>query len=99
MLSAASLTMAPKRVQSGSISKSQCDLLLGSFHSMAASTMVVRSPGGVGRLRLDRHRLVFAHEHLRLRMGQDREAGAPQHGLQAGAVGDPPIGGITAIER
>src|SRR3954465_10373165 len=99
MLSAASLTMAPKRVQSGSISKSQWDLLLGSFHSIAASTTVVGSVGGISGLRLEGARLVFAHEHLRLRMVEDREAGAAQHRLEAGPIGDPPVGGIAGVKR
>src|SRR5689334_247585 len=88
MASPARRAMAPNRFHSGSISKSQWDRLLGSFHSIAASTMLVGSRRGVGRLRLGQAGLVLAKEDLRLRMRLDGEARAAQHGLQAGAVGD-----------
>src|SRR5438270_9553543 len=68
--------------QSGSISKFQWERLLGSFHSMTAST-TARPP-------LTDVDLVF-------RMSGDFEAGAAQHGFCAGAVRNPPVSGIVRI--
>src|SRR4051794_37861097 len=96
--SPAKRTIAPNRRQSGSISKSQCERLLGSFQSMAASTMLV-GPRGVGGLGLGQPGLVFANEDLWLRVSRDGEAGAADHGLEAGAVGDPPVRRIARVQR
>src|SRR5690349_10666583 len=76
---AASFTMSPKMVQPGSISKFQWDRLFGSFQNITAST-IRRSP---------------AHVDLFFGMVENLEPGAAQHGFRAGAVGNPPVGGIV----
>src|SRR5206468_12762979 len=76
------LTIAAKIRHPGSISKFQCERLFGSFQSITAST--TRRPP-------------FADVDLRLGMRRDLEPGAAQHGLGAGAVGNPPVGGIVRI--
>src|SRR6185312_2924822 len=79
--SAARLTMRAYALQSGSSSKFQCERLFGSFHSITAST--TRSPP--------------AHVDLFLGMIGDRKARTTQHRLRAGAIGNPPVGGIVRV--
>src|SRR5690349_15483522 len=98
MAAPARRVMAPNRFHSGSISKSQWERLLGSFHSMTASTMFVGSRGGVGGLCLGQPGVVFAQEDLGLRVSRDGEARAAHHGLEAGAVRDPPVGRIARVQ-
>src|SRR5689334_12119229 len=102
MAEAASTTISENLRQSGSRWKSQCERLLGSFHSITASTMQVLSflflscefsskfqvhditPIAMGGLRL-------ADPGLMLRMRDDSQACAPQHGFGGAPVRDPPI--------
>src|SRR4051794_28824958 len=92
--------MVAKRDQSGSSSRSQCDLLLGSFHSIAASIILQSSPltarlrwidGAEGCRGLGRP----AHKNFLLGIGLDHKAGAAQHRGGAGTVGDPPVGVVA----
>src|SRR5690606_7362151 len=95
----ASRTRRAKIDQSLSISKSQCDRLLGSFQIIAASStsppaeracrtelnVQCRVVSGAGEL------APAADEHLGHGTRDDVEAGAAQHRLRAGAVRDPPV--------
>src|SRR5437764_5740833 len=107
MASVAVFTSSAKIRHCGSISKSQCDLLFGSFQIIAASTMD-RPPSACRRMArglrgINRARPFvgdwppFADEHFGLGVNDNLEPGAAQHRLRAGAVGDPPVGRITAI--
>ena len=89
--------------QSGSTSKSQCDLLLGSFHSITAS-IIRQSPARPPRARLrDRQLLVAspggraADKHFFFGIAFDHEPGTAQNRRCASAVGDPPVGVVTGI--
>ena len=98
--------MRANTAQSGSVSKSQWDLLFGSFQIIAASIMASRPspllPGRAAR-RIDRAVLAggalraAADEDLLLRVGHDLEAGAAQHRLRAGAVRNPPVRRVLRV--
>ena len=77
--SPASLAISAKRAQSGSSSKSQCDLLLGSFQSITAS--IIAPPPSLDRPHAIRpgSSLPAADVDLLLRVVDDVEAGAAQH--------------------
>src|SRR5581483_1665641 len=86
---------------SGSIVKSQWDRLFGSFQNLIASITAAapgptraaapraRPPGDAGQAPAD--------EHLLLRMREELEAGAAEHRLGAGAVGDPPVRRVAGV--
>src|SRR3954464_6672965 len=78
--SAASVTISANLLQSGSSAKSQWDLLLGSFHSIAASITVGLPRRRVSGARPDRGALAAAQEHLGLGPRHQLEARAAQHG-------------------
>src|SRR5579871_463856 len=80
--SEASLTISAYVFQPGSISKFQCDRLLGSFHSITAS-ITAQSPS--------------TEVNLLFRPVENLKPGAAQHGFQAGAVGNPPVRWIVAV--
>src|SRR4051812_21941351 len=92
---AAVFTSCAKRTQPGSISKSQCDRLFGSFQIIAASSTPFLQTarqrmeyGAVGRL---------AHEHFGVGPFGDAEPGAAQHRFGAGGVRDPPVAGVAGV--
>src|ERR1051325_3193345 len=92
--SAASLTISAYFLQSGSISKSQCDLLLGSFQNITASIMI---PPGINGAATWPARFAPANEPFLFGMVDDFKTCAPQLAFNAGAIGDPPIGGVAGI--
>src|SRR4051812_35328567 len=94
---AASLTISPKSFHSGSISKSQWDLLFGSFQNMTASIMAAPGLGWVNRARPRVDRTPFADEHFLFGVTEDFETGAPQHGPDRSPVWNPPVGGVAGI--
>src|SRR3954468_8503207 len=77
----ARLIICAKIVQPGSISKFQCERLLGSFQSITASTMRASS----------------ADVNLVLRLVHDGKTRTAQHRLHTGTVGDPPVRGIVRV--
>src|SRR5579884_2034564 len=91
--------------QSGSILKSQCDRLFGSFHSITASTMF--SPAEelqrTRQLKIENvlpiplHAPGFADPGLRFRVRHDLEPRTAQHGLGRRYVWDPPVRGIIGV--
>src|SRR5260370_20985505 len=101
------ITMSENCFQAGSILKSQCDRLLGSFHSITAST--IHAPGRAGVLKsarefLFKDALAFfrylagkANPCFRLGMGFDLQAGAAQHCFHAAMVWNPPVCRISGI--
>src|ERR671930_810026 len=95
----ASRAIALKVFQSLSSWKSQWDMLFGSFQIITASTGIsaLHSPGRIHRAGvslLDGLLERPAHVDLGMRMIDQLETGGSQHGLGAGPVGDPPVGGI-----
>src|SRR3954465_12977422 len=89
--SAARIVMFAKRLQSGSSSGSQCDLLLGSFQIIAASIMEL-SFRRIYRAAAGRIAGSAAEIDLLLGMQNDFETGAAQHRFGAGPVRYPPVG-------
>src|SRR5579884_1393392 len=91
--------------QSGSILKSQCDRLFGSFHSITASTMF--SPAEVlqraRQLKIENvlpiplHAPGFADPGLCLRVRHDFQPRAAQHRLGRGYVRNPPVRRIVSV--
>src|SRR2546421_13097400 len=82
----ASLTILANLNHSGSTSKSQCDLLLGSFQKVTASIIVKK--------------LLFAgpaEKNLRLGVRHQLIAGAAQHGFETGPVWNPPISPVASV--
>src|SRR3954453_20143261 len=84
----ATFTIFENTCHPGSISKSQCDLLLGSFQIITAST---------NRSLLRAARAPLADVYLFFGMIGDIEAGTPQHRLHTGAIRDPPVRAVTRI--
>src|SRR4051794_693287 len=95
--SAAATAISENLCHSGSISKSQCDLLFGSFQIMTASIIISLGNGRVDRSRCAPHGFVLANENLRFRVIDHFEPGAAQHCLRASTVRNPPVGGITGV--
>src|SRR3954471_19455104 len=89
--SAARRVIAENVCHSGSSSKSQCERLFGSFHSITASIIDVLRVLDLGPLP------AAADVDLVLGMIADHEAGAAQHRLHAGAVRDPPVRRIAGV--
>src|SRR5207302_9386477 len=86
-------TIAAKIRQSLSSSKSQWDMLFGSFQNITESIM-----GGVHRSWFEvGEGGVAADEDLGLGMGHDGEAGAAQHRFDRRAIRDPPVGLVAGI--
>src|SRR5690348_12848624 len=79
---AAVFTMSPKIRHSGSIWKSQCERLFGSFQNITAS--INRRPPSTD-------------VDFLLGMGGDLEAGAAQHGFGRRAIRYPPVGLVARI--
>src|SRR5919197_3404749 len=95
----ASRAIALKIFQSLSIWKSQWDMLFGSFQIITASTGIsLLHPSGrihrAGVSQLDGLLARPAHVDLGMRVIDHLAAGGWQQGIGAGAVGDPPVGGI-----
>src|SRR5215203_2051 len=98
--SAAAAIMLPKIVQPGSSSKSQWDMLFGSFQNITASTMirslhVVGSlqqwdfePGLTGR---------FTDEHFLFGLIENVEPGAAQHRAGTREIRNPPVCGVACV--
>src|SRR5688572_17325421 len=93
--SAAILIIAANMVQPGSISKSQCDLLLGSFQNITAS-ITLNLLQLISRLDDARHFRGPANENFRLRMGHDLKPRAAQHRFHTSAIRNPPVRRIAA---
>src|SRR5581483_5342119 len=91
--------------QSGSILKSQCDRLFGSFHSITASTMF--SPAEVlqraRQLKIENvlpvplDTLRFAHPGFCLRVSHDVQPRTAQHRLRGSYVRNPPVRRIVSV--
>src|SRR5919198_2179434 len=99
---AAIVIMCAKICQSGSSSKAQCDLLLGSFQNIIASIMVLLPQAGFRPGRIDgarpvRQFLTAANKHFFLGMTDDLKTSTAQEGLGAGPIRDPVVGGIASI--
>src|SRR5919109_1589618 len=99
---AASLIMLAKVRHSGSSSNAQCDLLFGSFQNITASIMgclplAVCLAGRIDRPRPIWQFLAAADKDFLLRMAENVKASAAQQCLGAGAIGNPPVGGIAGI--
>src|SRR5919108_2875660 len=99
---AAILIICAKICQSGSSSKAQCDLLLGSFQNIIASIMVLLPqagflPGRIDGARPVRQFLTAANKHFFLGMTDDLKTSAAQEGLGACPIRDPPVGGIASV--
>src|SRR3954453_21432351 len=92
----ARIAISANRVQPGSSSRSQCDLLLGSFQILAASIMA-GSPRRIDRAVGLRPLAAPAEIDLRFGMRRDGESGAAQHGLDAAAIWNPPVGRIVGV--
>src|SRR5437868_7626364 len=94
--SAASFVISAYIVHSGSSSKSQCDLLLGSFQNITAST-IVPPHGRINGARPVRHRLAPTDKNFLFGMAQDFESRASQHRFSASSIGYPPVRRIAAV--
>src|SRR5690349_13066989 len=91
--------------QSGSILKSQCERLFGSFHSITASTML--SPGKTLQCAVQFHVQYvlpvalhipgLTYPGFQFRMGDNLQARAAQHSLRRRDVRDPPVRGIVRV--
>src|SRR4051794_5032436 len=88
METAAALTILAKTCQPASISKSQCDLLLGSFQIMTASTnrSLLRTSGAP-----------LANVNFFLGMIQDVEPRTAKHRLDTRTIRDPPVGAVSGV--
>src|SRR5437868_1483542 len=89
----AAMTIREKMFQFGSRSRFQCDMLLGSFQSITASTIARLLNSSVefhveDVLAIARSILWFANERFRIGSSDNLEPGAAQHGHGATAVGD-----------
>src|SRR5581483_12400180 len=79
---------------SGSIWKSQCERLFGSFQNLIAS-IIGLPPGGPDFVDLRPDRTV--DPDLFFGMGEDAEPRAPEHRLGGGPVRYPPVGRIFGV--
>src|SRR5438270_216435 len=92
----AAMTILEKMFQFGSRSRFQCDMLLGSFQSITASTIPRLLNSSVefhveDVLAIARSILGFANERFRIGRAHDVKAGTAQHSHSATAVGNKPI--------
>src|SRR3954462_289268 len=92
----ARIAISANLVQPGSSSRSQCDLLLGSFQILAASIMA-GSPRRIPRAVGLRPLAAPAQVDFLFRVRGDSESGAAQHGLDAAAIRNPPVGRIVGV--
>src|SRR5262249_10379684 len=110
MARAEAITISANIFQSGSSLKSQWDRLLGSFHSITASTMhapFARAGPGLQsacQFVVQNIPAVFlgdlggsADPSFLLRMRPDLQPGAAQHRLHGAVVGNPPVRGVARI--
>src|SRR5436190_731328 len=93
--SAAAMAISENICHSGSTSKSQCDLLFGSFQIITASIIIVPPNRCVNCARPGGQRSVPADEYFALGVVEDIESGTTEHGFNSRAIGNPPVSGIT----
>src|SRR5215216_1865693 len=95
--SAAAAAISENIRHSGSIPKSQWDLLFGSFQIITASIIVVPPNGCVDRAWAAGQRPIVADEHFGFRMIYKIKSGTAQHAFDRGTIWNPPISGITGV--
>src|SRR5581483_8567227 len=84
----AAFTISLKMRHSGSTSKSQWDMLFGSFHSITASTICL----------LPNVRRIFSTDvDFVFGIVEDRKSRVAQHGLYACFIWNPPVGWIVRV--
>src|SRR5436190_20589645 len=84
--SAAAMAISENICHSGSISKSQWDLLFGSFQIITASIIIVPPNGCVDRAQAAGQRTIAADEHFVFRMNYNIKSGTAQHASNRGAL-------------
>src|ERR1700693_6194038 len=90
----AAFTIAANISHSGSISKSQWDLLFGSFQNMTASTGIDQKfSGQFGRRTI----APATDEHFHFGMRAYLESGTAEHRFRTSPIRNPPIGRISRV--